>query len=171
MFLSPSRGRSLAVLLLLAPVLAACATPAAMTVAPAAIGNVNPKYRNAVVVRSVSGGQAMNVMTVPGVPNEPFKAALESSLDGAGYLAKGGGARYQIDAEIKNLDQPLIGLEFEVVANVTYKVSGGGTVSQYPIVAKGKATFSDSPIGADRIRIANERAMQENIKQFFQALK
>jgi hypothetical protein len=35
----------------------------------------------------------------------------------------------------------------------------------------GQATFSDSPIAADRLRIANERAMQENIKQFLQALK
>jgi hypothetical protein len=42
-----------------------------------------------------------------------------------------------------------------VVADVTYKVSGGaGATAVYPIKAKGTATFSDSPIGIDRIRIA-----------------
>ena len=58
-----------------------------------------------------------------------------------------------------------------MVADVTYTVSGGGASRTYPIKAKGKATFSDSPMGADRLRIANERAMQENIKQFLVALK
>jgi hypothetical protein len=32
------------------------------------------------MVRSVSGGQVMNVLTVPGVANEPLKAALENTL-------------------------------------------------------------------------------------------
>ena len=141
-----------------------------MTVSPTAIGNVLPKYRNALAIRSVTGGQVMNILTVPGVANEPFKAALESSLSAAGYLARGN-AKYQIDAEIRNLEQPLIGLDMDVTANVTYKVVGGGTSQDYPISAKGSATFSDSPIGADRVRIANERAMQENIKMFFQALR
>jgi hypothetical protein len=110
------------------------------------------------------------VLTVSGVPNEPFKAALEASLQASGYLASSG-PRYQIDAEIRNLDQPVIGLDFDVVADVTYKVSGGGATREYPVKAKGHASFSDSPIAVDRIRIANERAMQENIRQFLQGLK
>jgi hypothetical protein len=43
-------------------------------------------------------------------------------------------------------------------------------VAAYPIKTKGSATFSDSPIGADRMRIANERAMHQNIAQFILAL-
>jgi hypothetical protein len=61
-----------------------------------------------------------------------------------------------------------------MVADVTYKVSGAGAVAPaavYPIKAKGSATFSDSPLGLDRIRIANERAMRENLKQFLEALR
>ena len=58
-----------------------------------------------------------------------------------------------------------------MTADVTYKVSGAGSVATYPIKSMGQATFSDSPIAADRLRIANECAMQENIKQFLQALK
>ena len=67
----------------------------------------------------------MNVLTVPGVANEPFKAALESTLSFNGYLAQSGTPKFYLDAEIQNLDQPLMGLDFDVVADVTYKVSGG----------------------------------------------
>jgi hypothetical protein len=151
--------------------LAACATQQGMTVEARMTNPAPPKYRNALAIRSVTGGQAMNVLTVPGVPNEPFKAALESSLAANGYLARAGAPRYQVDAEIQDLQQPLIGLDLEVTAAVNYKVSGAGTAATYPIKATAKATFSDSPIAADRMRIANERAMQQNIRMFMEALR
>jgi hypothetical protein len=106
------------------------------------------------------------------VANEPFKAALESTLAFNGYLAQSGTPKFYLDAEIQNLDQPIMRLDFDVVADVTYKVSGGaGAPAVYPIKAKGTATFSDSVIGVDRIRIANESAMRENLKQFLEALR
>jgi predicted small secreted protein len=113
-------GKILVVVAVLAPLLAACATPQGMTVAGGAVVNPVAKYRNAIAVRSVSGGQAMNILTVPGVPNEPFKAALESTLAANGYLAQSGTPKFYLDAEILNLDQPLIGLTLDVVADVTY---------------------------------------------------
>ncbi len=164
------RGVWLVASVLAALTVGGCATQQAMTVDTGTIASPVAKYRNAVAVRSVSGGQVMNVLTVPGVTDEPFKAALESSLAATGYLARTGTAKYFIDAEIKNLEQPLIGLDLDVVSTVTYKVSGAITAT-YPITAKGSATFSDSPIGVDRIRIANERAMQQNIKAFLLALR
>jgi hypothetical protein len=166
-------GKILAALAVLAPLLAACATSGGMTLSSGAVTNPVAKYRNAIAIRSVSGGQMMNVLTVPGVANEPFKAALESTLANNGYLAQSAAPKFYLDAEIQNLDQPIIGLDFDVVADVTYKVSGAGAAAPavYPIKAKGTATFSDSPIGVDRIRIANERAMRENLKQFLAALR
>jgi hypothetical protein len=164
-------GRILVVLAVFAPLLAACATSGGMTVSSGAVANPVAKYRNAIAVRSVSGGQMMNVLTVPGVANEPFKAALESTLSYNGYLAQSGTPKFYLDAEIQNLDQPFIGLDFDVVADVTYKVSGAGAPAVYPIKAKGSATFSDSPLAVDRIRIANERAMRENLRQFLEALR
>jgi hypothetical protein len=163
-------GKILVVLFFVAPGLAACATQQAMTVDSGAVVNSIPKYRNAMAVRSVTGGQTMNALTVMGVENEPLKAALENSLAANGYLAQSGPPKIYVDAEIVNLDQPLIGLTFDVTADVTYKVSGAATAT-YPIKTTGRATFTDSPIGADRIRIANERAMQQNIKQFLLALR
>jgi hypothetical protein len=164
-------GRILVVLAVFAPLLAACATSGGMTVSSGAVANPVAKYRNAIAVRSVSGGQMMNVLTVPGVANEPFKAALESTLSYNGYLAQSGTPKFHLDAEIQNLDQPFIGLDFDVVADVTYKVSGAGAPAVYPIKAKGSATSSDSPLAVDRIRIANERAMRENLRQFLEALR
>jgi hypothetical protein len=113
----------------------------------------------------------MNILTVPGVANEPFKAALESTLAANGYLALSGKPKFYLDAEIQNLDQPLAGLGLDVVADVTYKVSGPGGPAAYPVKSKGTATFSDSPIAADRMRIANERATHQNIEKFLQALR
>jgi hypothetical protein len=162
-------GRVLVILALLAPGLAACATPQAMTVV--GVANANPKYRNAIAVRNVSGGQAMNVLTMPGVPNEPLKTALENSLAASGYLAQSGTPKFYLDAEIHNLDQPLIGLDLAVTADVTYKISGAGGTADYPIKSTAKATFSDSPMAADRLRIANERAMHDNIKLFLEKLR
>jgi hypothetical protein len=164
-------GKILVVLAIFVPLLAACATPQGMTVASGAVVTPVAKYRNAIAVRSVSGGQVMNVLTVPGVANEPFKAALESTLAANGYLAQSATPKFYLDAEILNLDQLLIGLDLDVVADVTYKVSGAGAAAVHPIKAKGSATFSDSPLAVDRIRIANERAMRENLKQFLQALR
>jgi hypothetical protein len=164
-------GKVLVVLAFIAPGLAACATPAAMTVDNVAVINTSPKYRNAIAVRSVTGGQVMNVLTVMGVANEPFQAALESSLAANGLLARSGTPKFYIDAKIVNLDQPLIGLDLDVTANVSYEVSGAGATASYPIKTTARATFSDSPIAADRMRVANERAMQENIRQFLQALR
>ena len=54
------------------------------------IANPSPKYRNAIAVRTVSGGAVMNVLTVPGVANEPLKEALEATLSANGYLAASG---------------------------------------------------------------------------------
>jgi hypothetical protein len=164
-------AKVLVVLSFLAPGLAACATQQAMTVDSGAVVNTIPKYRNAIAVRSVTGGHVMNVIGTMGVENEPLKAALESSLAANGYLAQPGAAKFYVDAEILNLDQPLIGLDLDVTADVTYKVSGAGATATYPIRTTARATFSDSPLGVDRLRIANERAMHQNIRQFLQALR
>lgn len=154
--------------LALAAMVAGCATSQGMSVG--AVASAPAKYRHAVEVRSVTGGAMMNVLTMPGVSNEPLKAALEDSLRANGYLASAT-PKYFVDAEIKNLDQPLMGIDLTVSAVVTYKVSGAGTNASYPIRSEGKATFGDSPIAADRLRLANERAMQDSIRQFLRTLK
>lgn len=167
--LALSRAVKACVLCVSLAVLAGCATPAGMTVTPVAAEKGNPKYKNSVSVRSVTGGKMMNALTVTQVENDVFKSALESSLAAYGYLTSGA-ARYQVDVELGELDQPLIGMEFNVKSTVTYKLAGPDGAKTYPITASGTATMSDSVVGADRIRIANERAMQANIRSFLQQM-
>jgi len=140
-----------------------------MMVAPTAAEKGNPKYRNSIAIRSVTGGKVMNVLTTPQVDNDAFKASLEGSLSAAGYLATGA-AKYNLDVELQDLDQPLIGLQFDVKSTATYKLAGPDGVRTFPITASGTATTSDSIVGVDRIRIANERAMQQSIRSFLQQL-
>lgn len=165
--------RRVLLVLLMAAGLGACATPQAMMVNAGAVANPVAKYRGALAVRNVSGGAMMNILTMPGVSDEPFKAALESSLAQVGYLASSGAPRFYVDAEIQNLQQPMVAIDVDVTATVTYKVTpvGGGASASYPVTAKGNAAFGDSLIGADRLRVANERAMQANIKAFLQQLR
>ena len=53
-----------AVLIIMGPGLAGCATQQGMTVIDTGPVANSPKYRNAMAVRSVTGGQLMNAMTV-----------------------------------------------------------------------------------------------------------
>ena len=113
----------------------------------------------------------MNMATVPGIPNEPLKIALESSLAANGYLSKSGTPKFYLDVVILELDRPVHGLTLHATADVTYAVTSGGAVAPYHIVTTGRAAFSDSAIAIARMRFANERAMRENIEQFLRELR
>lgn len=158
------------VVAMLAAMLAGCATQQAMTVGAGDVVTPVAKYRQALAVGEVKGGQAMNVLTVPGVTSEAFKAALESSLAANSYMAQGT-PKYVINVEIQDLKQPLMGLDLDVTSSVIYRVTGGGTTTPYNIQATATAGVSDSLIAADRMRVANERAMKDNIRKFLQALR
>ena len=99
--------------------LVGCASPAnkqAMTVSKFE-GNVivNPNLKGKFYIRNVSGGKDTNPLWTSQVGTEDFKGALDQSLDDVGYKAeKLEAATYFIDAELKELDQPLIGLTFDV---------------------------------------------------------
>jgi hypothetical protein len=58
---------------------------------------------------------------------------LKAALPQNGYLARSDTPKFYIDAEIQNLDQPLIGLDLDVTADVSYKVSSGGVSATYPV--------------------------------------
>lgn len=89
----------------------------------------------------------------------------------AGYTAADASkAKYSIDANLQDLKQPVFGLTFDVVSTVLYTVTADGKQSQFPVVATGTATTSDAFIGIERLRLANERSIRENIKTFLNML-
>jgi uncharacterized lipoprotein YajG len=152
-----------------------CATPAtqqAMSVGYGETTAVAPAaLKSQFTVRNVTGGKDTNPIWTSQVDSAGFRSALQQSLGVAGYMAPSADrARYAIDADLQQLNQPLVGFTMDVTSVVQYTVEGGGTKKVIPITATGSATVSDAFIGMERLRLANEKSIKENIKAFLQAL-
>lgn len=149
--------------------LSGCATPATyqgMTVLPSDTGTANPKLKAAIAVGNVSGGEETNPLWMSKVDNTSFRKALEESLAVAGYLAPpGSDPHYTLNASLRSLDQPWFGITLDVTSKIDYTVTGDGTTRDYPVTATGTGTFSDSAIAIERLRIANEKSIKENITE------
>jgi hypothetical protein len=78
--------------------------------------------------------------------------------------------KYVLDATLQDLQQPAIGLTFDVQSFVSYTVTVDGNSKSLPVNAIGSATFSDAPLGMERMKMANERAIKENIKAMINKL-
>ena len=164
--------------LALVSLLAACATPAtrqgmslgaedlfAETVTP------NPKLKSAVAVASVSGGKSTNPVWTSQVDDKGFREALEESLRLVGYLAPDAdGATHRVDVQLQELRQPLFGMTFDVDSRVEYRVATPSGQMLFPVNARGTAAVSDAFFGVERLRIANERSIKENIRAFIKQL-
>jgi len=143
------------------------ATQAGMSVNPGDLaGKPSSNIKGAVAVRSVTGGKETNPLWTSEVDNNGFKNALIQSINVMGYGSSNDKAKYFIDAELQKLDKPIIGITFDVTSTVNYRVSGEGFQKDFPISATGTATFSDAWAGLERLRMANEKSMKENIKLF-----
>ena len=154
-------------LVLVLPGCATNASPAAMSLNSNELGiKPNAKLKNAVSVRSVTGGKETNPLWTSEVDNTGFKNAITQSVAVVGYAAPSNKAKYLVDAELQKLDKPIIGLTFDVTSTVNYRVEGEDFQRNIPITATGTASFSDAWAGAERLRIANEKSMKENIKLF-----
>lgn len=154
--------------------LSGCATPAtsqAMTVQPGATAPANPHLKGAIKLGEVSGGKDTNPLWTSQVDNAGFKKALSDSLAIGGYLAPSPEqAKYEVKADLVSLDQPLFGFTLDVKSSVDYRLSGTGVSRAYPVNVTGSATTSDAFVAIERLRMANERAIMENIKAFLNEL-
>lgn len=157
------------VLAVLSGCAAAPANKQSMIVNPSSA--VSAEQKGKFVVNTVAGGKATNPFWTSQVSNESFEAALKESLALSGFTAEDGSAsKYKVDADLVSLKQPMFGLTFDVVSTVNYKVTGEGVDKVFPIVATGTATTSDAFVAITRLKIANEKSIQENIKEFIKQL-
>jgi hypothetical protein len=125
-------------------------------------------------VAEVTGGEETDPMWKSMVGNGQFHEALQHSLAVNKLLAPTPeAAKYTIKAELKELSQPFMGFDMTVSAKVNYQVAakdaselGFGQVvdSEYT------ATVSDAFLGVERLKLANEGAIRENIKEFIKRL-
>ena len=154
-----------------------CATPASSVNMVAKIGD-SPAPREAslkdgIIVRNVSGGSDTNPMWMSKVSNDDFKKALEDSLKSAWLHGGGVPARYQLDATLLKLDQPMIGLDLTVTCTAQYdllEAGSGKRVYTRTVTTPFTARVSDAFIAVERLRIANEGAVRENIQQFLREI-
>lgn len=89
----------------------------------------------------------------------------------ASYLVSvGATGSVLLSAELNELKQPLIGISFDVVSTVDYRIESESVTDQFSITATGTATMSDAFVGVARLRIANEKSINENIKALLKKL-
>ena len=120
-------------------------------------------------VTTVGGGTETNPMWVSQVSDAEFAQALMASLDIAGLLNLNQSGEYILEAHIVNIEQPLMGFDLTVTADIYYRLTD--VVSSRLIYEKKLATtytavFSDALYGVTRLRLANEGAVRENIRFF-----
>lgn len=136
-----------------------------MTVTTDAI-QVNPKLKGSVAVTSVTAAKEVAPHSTA------FKKALEDTLSRAGYLApNANAARYKVTAELRQLEQPLGSADLNVTSEVEYTLVGrSGPAQNFPVLSVGSATPSDGFGTGQRMRVASERAVRENIRVFLNQL-
>lgn len=177
----PLRAAAAAGALVLAVLGTGCATPATssnMTLraqdATATQGAVSEAMRGSVAVKEVTGGKETNPMWVSNVGSAQFEQALQESLRSVGLLSANRQAgRYELVAHLDKLDQPLFGLDMTVTAKVTYTLverASGKTVMQKSFSTPYTAKMGDAFVGTERLRLANEGAVRQNIAQLIAEL-
>lgn len=147
-----------------------------MVVKPTAVeGKVFPeKLRNGVAVVNVAGGEETNPLWTSEVNSEGFKSALIQSLLDAELLDPDEEkARYQLIAVLLNVDQPFMGFNMTVTSTVEYTLldtSDGTTVFRERVVAPYTAKAGQAFLGMERLKLANEGSIRENIRLLIERL-
>ena len=165
---------------ILLTVLAACAAPAEPgRMAASAPVQESPfastPFATEIAIAAVGGGEETDPTWTSEVGNGEFREALALSLDRHGVFCPYEAlARYRLEVVLVELNQPSRGFTFNVTSYVRYKLtrSADGQVLFDELVSSaGTATIEDAFIGIERLKIANERAIQHNIARFLERLE
>jgi hypothetical protein len=163
---------------LLTALLAGCGAPSrplpmAITAADAlqVRGWVPEALKGQVAIAAVKGGQATNRWWGSKVSAQALQQALDESFYAVGMksLSPQPPARFELQAELVQLEQPLIpavGVTVDVAVRYTLldKVADGRIVYQRRIANSEEAGLGEAVLSpSDRLRIANERALRANI--------
>jgi hypothetical protein len=159
--------------------LAGCASKATvhgMTVSPAEVSTspVSPALEQAVGIGVVTGGEETNPMWTSEVGNAEFREALINSLKVERIYSDDPGSRLVLDAHLIDVNQPLIGFDTTVTSTVKYVLSERGSpdaLAEELVIAKYTAEMSDAWYGVERLKLANEGSIRNNIAQFIRRLR
>jgi hypothetical protein len=129
----------------------------------------NKKFTQSLSI-SVSGGQKTNPLWCSQVANEDFATALQLTIEKNGMFSqvlRSEGGDYKLDVRLIQLHQPIAGFNMTVQADVEWRLRE--TASRKLVWEKVTnraytAKMSDAFDGATRLRLANEGAIRESIK-------
>lgn len=158
--------------ILLAGLLSACASGAKVDQMVASPTNMSvaaqaSPIHQAIAVGRVGGGKDTNPMWTSQVSNPDFAEALRLSLLSHGMLGQSEESPYVLDADLRELEQPLFGLTFDVGSTVRYTLrdrKAGSILMDEDIAATGRATVGDAFVAVERLRISNERSIKNNLQ-------
>jgi hypothetical protein len=157
--------------------LTACASasnPGAMSVAVKETSLISAEsgLHKAIAAPTVTGGKETSPMWKSNVSSSDFAEALRQTLAANTMLASENG-RFNLAAELVELNQPMVGLDMTVTARVKYTltdIATGQTIWSQEIVTPYTAKMSDAFVGVKRLQLANEGAIRTNIEKLVDAL-
>lgn len=173
----PAPRQALAASILALALVGACAAPpvkpSAMVPDLAGLApGPAPSYRQSVTVAPVGGGRGVSPLWTAGIDTAQFQAALARTLQEAG-LAGGGSGRFRLDATLMKLERPFAGYGMTVEAVVAYRLTDtatGAVVYDAALATPATATMDDAIDNNTRLVIANERAVQANLRRLVEVL-
>jgi len=147
-----------------------CATPAqSVNMIPPNL-SLTKKFSHTVST-TVAGGKTTNPLGTSQIASADFQQALESSIlnnqmfSGVVSIDK---SDYNLDVRLLKCAQPFIGADFKVTLTTEWKLtkcSIAQPVWHKTVVSEYTAKFSNAVMAIKRLRLANEGAARENIKQ------
>lgn len=171
----PIRGAVALVALLL---LSACASRSDLTLQPADLSGIDvgrgpaPAYRNAVALAPVSIGRDTGTPWTARFGAAQVQQALMDTLLTARLGAAQSG-RFRLDATLFNLERPYAGFAMNVTATIAYRLTDsqtGSVLYNQTITTIGSASLNDAITNENRLRIADERAVQANLRRLVEDL-
>jgi hypothetical protein len=136
-----------------------------------------PVHRNAADVGiQVTGGSETSAVGASQISNENFSKALADSIVQSGLFAHAGpgvSGRYELNAFISRLSQPMVGFSMTVTMEVGYTLVDNQShqaVWRKSITSQHTAAVSDAFAAVTRLRLATEGAAKENIQSLLREL-
>lgn len=160
--------------------LGGCATPAqhAQMVPPAPVvarDRAPSPLHQAISIGNVGGGEATNPLMYSTVEDGELREALRLALSRSGFLSgPQRPAPLRLDAFLLELKHPFAGFTTDVDAFIRYtlsRVADGRVLFDDIVVSSFSLSASDVFYGVERLRLANEGAIRNNLAELVRRLE
>jgi hypothetical protein len=153
-----------------------CATPT-QTSAMVALPQLEDVHQSpSSLAVSVMGGRETSAVGASQISNQDFAQALKDSISKANLFSGIGevdGSRYQLNAFISRVNQPMMGFSMTVTMEVSYNLvdsQSKKSIWEKSIVSEHTAAAGEAFAGVKRLRLATEGAARQNIESLIREL-